>query len=336
MTLTLDQVVHEGIRIGGGTVKVSLAGGKLTVDAPDLKAYGGGGSVNLLVDASGAAPAYRLKLALAGLDAYPFLRDVADFTTIEGKAALDADLTAAGDNERAMVSSLNGTAKFDFTEGALRGLNVASMLRNLTTGILTGWQFKQEAKTVFNKFGASFKIANGQAVTDDMRLLGPLVSVGGAGTVDIPAQRLKFRVNPFMLASVEGQSGKNNMLGFPVPIAVTGPWDRPSIYPDIVGVLENPVAAYNQLNSLGGGLISMPTNLLGIDTGDGGLVEKSVAIPTAITKGVVGGIGQMLGVKKKDAPPGASAGRCAIGGRRRRGTGAGRASPHCQRGDAGR
>ena len=303
VTVTLEQVAHEGIRIGGGTVKVTLAGGKLTVDAPSLKAYGGGGSVNLVIDASGPAPAYRLKLALAGLDAYPFLRDVADFTTIEGKAALDADLAASGDSERAMVSSLNGTTKFDFTDGALRGLNVASMLRNLTTGILTGWQFKQEAKTVFNKFGASFAIANGQAVTDDLRLLGPLVSVGGAGAVDIPAQRLKFRVNPFMLASVEGQSGKNSMLGFPVPIAVTGPWDRPSIYPDIVGVLENPVAAYNQLNTLGGGLISMPTNLLGIDTGEGGLVEKSVAVPTAITKGVLGGIGQVLGVKKKDAPP---------------------------------
>jgi hypothetical protein len=32
-------------------------------------------------------------------------------------------------------------------------------------------------------------------------------------------------------------------------------------------------------------------------------VEKSVAVPTAITKGVVGGIGQMLGLKKKEAPP---------------------------------
>ena len=202
-----------------------------------------------------------------------------------------------------MVSSLNGTANFNFTEGALRGLNVANMLRNLTTGILTGWQFKQETKTVFNKFGASFKIANGQAQTDDLRLLGPLVSVGGVGTVGIPAQRLKFRVNPFMLASVEGAGGKNNMLGFPVPIAVSGPWDNPSIYPDIVGVLESPVAAYQQLDKLGGGLISMPTNMLGIDTGEGGLVEKSVAIPTAITKGVVGGIGQMLGIKKKDAPP---------------------------------
>lgn len=301
--LTLNQFVYEKIRIGAGTVKLTLAGGKLNLNASNLQAYGGGGSLALSIDASGAAPTHRLTLALAGLDAYPFLRDVAEFTTIEGKAALNADLTASGNSEQALVSSLNGTAKFEFTDGALRRLNVANMLRALTTGILTGWQFKQEAKTVFNKFSAGFQIANGQAQTDDLRLLGPLVSVGGAGTVDIPAQRLKFRVNPFMLASVEGQGGKNNMLGFPVPIAVSGPWDNPSIYPDIVGVLESPVAAYQQLNKLGGGLISMPTNMLGIDTGEGGLVEKSVAVPTAITKGVVGGIGQMLGVKKKEEAP---------------------------------
>jgi len=196
---------------------------------------------------------------------------------------------------------MNGTASFSFTDGALRGLNVAKMLRGLTTGILTGWQFDDEAKTVFKTFGASFKIASGQGQTDDLRLIGPLVSVGGAGTVDLPAQRLKFRVNPFMLASVEGPGGKNRMLGFPVPIGVSGPWDRPLIYPDIVGVLESPVAAYQQLNKLGGGLIAMPAGLLGIDTGEGGLVEKGVAIPTAITKGVVGGIGQVLGIKKPES-----------------------------------
>lgn len=301
--LTLENFVYERIRIASGTVKVTLSGGKLNLNAPNLKAYGGGGSLALSIDASGASPVHRVTLALAGLDAYPFLRDVAEFQTIEGKAALNADLTAGGNSEQALVSSLNGTAKFEFTDGALRGLNVANMLRTLTTGILTGWQFNEEAKTVFKKFGAGFQIAGGQAETEDLRLLGPLVSIGGKGTVDIPAQRLKFRVNPFMLASVESQSGKNSMLGFPVPIAVTGPWDNPAIYPDIVGVLENPIAAYQQLDKLGGGLISMPTNLLGLDTGEGGLVEKSVAVPTAITKGVVGGIGQMLGVRKKEAPP---------------------------------
>ena len=289
-----------------------LAGGKLTAEIPSLKLYGGGGSASLAIDASGEAPAERIKLSLASLDAYPFLSDaVADFTTIEGKGAVDLDLTASGASERAMVGTLNGTAKFAFTDGALRGLNVAGMLRNLTTGILTGWQFNEEAKTVFNTFGASFKIANGQAHDRRSQAGGPLVSAGGEGTVDLPGRTLKFRVNPFMLASVKGEGGKNSMLGFPVPIAVSGPWDNPSFYPDIVGVLENPVAAYKQLDKLGGGLIAMPANMLGIDTGEGGLVEKSVAVPTAITKGVVGGIGQVLGVTKKPAEAAPQAGDAA-------------------------
>jgi AsmA protein len=176
------------------------------------------------------------------------------------------------------------------------------MLRNLTTGVLTGWQYKQDTKTVFTKLSSNFNIAKGQAQTSDLRLNGPLISIGGAGTVDIPAKRLKFRVNPLMLASVEGRGGKKNMLGFPVPIAVAGPWVKPSFYPDIVGVLDNPVAAYQKLNQLGGGLIAMPASMLGVDTGEGGLVEKSIAVPGAVTKGVVGGIGQMLGVKKRPDP----------------------------------
>jgi AsmA protein len=302
LTLTLNQFRLGDIKISAATVKTKLAGGKLTAQSTDLKAYGGGGTMTLVLDVSGTVPAHRLDLSVSGLDAHPFLNDAVDFRTIEGKAAISLALSANGDTERALVSSLNGTAKFDFTNGALRGLNVARMLRNLTTGILTGWQYKQDTKTVFNTLGASFKVSKGQAQTDDLRLLGPLVSVGGAGTVDIPAQRLKFRVNPFMLASVEGQSGKNNLLGFPVPVIIAGPWNNPSIYPDVVGVLDNPVAAYEQLNKLGGGLIAMPANMLGINTGEGGLVEQGIAIPGAVTRGVVGGLGQMLGGNKQKDP----------------------------------
>jgi AsmA protein len=303
LNLTVNQLAYDGIKIDAAIVKAALSGGKLTAEIPSLRAYGGGGSATLTINVNGEVPVHRLKLTLDNLAAYPFLRDVVDFQTIEGKGAIVLDLTASGASDRAVFSSMNGTASFGFTDGALRGLNVAKMLRSLTTGILTGWQFDDEAKTVFKKFGASFKIASGQGQTDDLRLIGPLVSVGGAGTVDLPAQRLKFRVNPFMLASVEGPGGKNRMLGFPVPIGVSGPWDRPLIYPDIVGVLESPVAAYQQFNKLGGGLIAMPAGLLGIDTGEGGLVEKGVAIPTAITKGVVGGIGQVLGIKKPESAP---------------------------------
>jgi hypothetical protein len=42
-----------------------------------------------------------------------------------------------------------------------------------------------------------------------------------------------------------------------VPIVIEGPWNDPRIYPDIKGILENPEAAYKQLQQTGGELISI-------------------------------------------------------------------------------
>jgi len=300
LELNVGQLVYETFKIDAAAIKATLYGGKLSAEIPSLTLYNGSGTGTLEIDASGEVPTQHIRLSLANVDAYPCLNDAVEFQSIEGKAAIDVDLTASGDSRPAMISSLDGTTKLAFADGALRGLNVAKMLRNLTTGILTGWQYNEEAKTVFSALGASFTLANGQAQTDDLRLSGPLVSMGGAGTVDLPAETLKFRVNPLMLASVEGGGGKNRLLGFPVPVAISGPWAEPLFYPDIVGILEQPVAAYEQLNKLGGGLIAVPANLIGIDTGKKGLVETGVALPGALAKGAIKGVGAIVG-KKDDA-----------------------------------
>jgi AsmA protein len=118
---------------------------------------------------------------------------------------------------------------------------------------LSGWQENAAEKTDFATLGASFKIAKGQAQTADLRLAGPLVRMTGSGNVDLPGKALKFRVDPQLVASLEGQGGKSDLQGLGVPIMIAGPWARPSIYPDIEGILQDPAAAYEQLNRLGGG-----------------------------------------------------------------------------------
>jgi AsmA protein len=300
LDLNVGQLVYDRFKIASAAIQAKLYEGKLSVEIPSLALYNGSGTGTLQIDTGGEVPTQHIQLSLANVDAYPFLDDAVDFQSIEGKAAIDVDLTASGGSQPAMVSTLNGTAKLAFADGALRGLNVAKMLRTLTTGILTGWQYSEEAKTAFSALGASFTFADGQAQTEDLRLSGPLVSMGGGGTVDLPAETLKFRVNPLMLASVEGDGGKNRALGFPVPVAISGPWAQPLIYPDIVGILDQPVAAYEKLNKLGGGLIAVPANLIGVDTGGKGLVQTGVALPAALAKGAIKGVGAIVGNKPQD------------------------------------
>jgi AsmA protein len=79
---------------------------------------------------------------------------------------------------------------------------------------------------------------------------------------------------------------------------ITGPWARPSIYPDIEGILKDPVAAYQQLDRLGAGLVALPGAATGSVDAIGGLIKNGKQDP-------LGGIGQLLGAQPADqaAPP---------------------------------
>ena len=301
--LTAARLIYNGITIGNVTLQATLSGGKLAAELPNFQLYGGAGALALGIDASGKVPTQRVRLSLTDFNAYPFLKDSAGFESIDGTGAITLDLAASGASQRAIVSALNGTAKFEFTNGAIRGINIAKTLRSLSTGILAGWQANEAEKTDFATLGASFKIAKGQAQTADLKLAGPLVRMGGTGNVDLPAQALKFRVDPQVVASLEGQGGKTDLQGLGVPIMISGPWARPSIYPDIQGILKDPVAAYQQLNRLGAGLVSLPGAATGSVDAIGGLIKNGKLAPEAVQQDSLGGIRQLIGAQPADPVP---------------------------------
>ena len=76
--------------------------------------------------------------------------------------------------------------------------------------------------------------------------------------MDAPVKQLNFRVDPRLVASLEGQGGKQDLTGLGVPVMISGAWGAPKIYPDIKGILENPTAAYEQLRQLGTGVVKLP------------------------------------------------------------------------------
>ena len=71
-----------------------------------------------------------------------------------------------------------------------------------------------------------------------------------------------------------GKGESRDLQGLGVPVIVRGSWDRPQIYPDVKGILENPQAALKQLEGLGGGLVKS----LGAarDQAGGGSVEDAL------------------------------------------------------------
>ena len=297
LALSAQRIVYQQVKAGPVTIQATIAGGKLNLQVPTLKLYDGAGTASLAVDASGKIPLEAIHLSLANLDGYSFLKETASFESIDGTAAIALDLTTSGASQTAMVEALAGTAKVEFTNGAIRGINIAKTVRSLSTGILSGWQESDSEKTDFAALGVSFKMAKGEAETTDLHLAGPLVRMTGAGTVDFPARALKFRVDPQVVASLEGQAGKTDLAGLGVPIMIAGPWSKPSIYPDIAGILQNPQAAYERLSKLSGGLASLKGGGVLGNTGSiaGGIIQNGKINKNALQQGAIMGLGALIG-----------------------------------------
>ncbi|MEM9634145.1 MAG: AsmA family protein [Pseudomonadota bacterium] len=262
--VTTREIRWDKIKVDESALSTTIQNGVLTANLEKLALYDGAGTGTVKLNGAAATPEVEAKFSLAGLDAYPLLRDAADFEWIEGSTAINLNVTSKGGSEQALVQGLNGDANFEFVDGAIRGINVPQMVRGLSVETLLGWQKNPSEKTDFSSLGATFKIADGVARTEDLAMAGPLVRMTGKGKTDLPKQSLNWRVEPKIVATLEGQApvprrkGEDKkMSGLGVPIMIEGPWNDPRIYPDIAGILENPEAAYKQLQETGGELISI-------------------------------------------------------------------------------
>jgi len=297
------RISAAGLNIGDArlapvAIDATLTSGVLKTQISNLGAYGGNANGDLSIDASTANPSFALRADLTGVRALPLLKSLADFDKLDGKMQTKISVRSAGNNHRAIMAGLQGTAFVVFQDGAIKGLNVAQMIRSLTSSTLSGWQENKEQATDLTQLSASFKIDKGQAVTTDLTLIGPLVRMTGVGTIALDTKQIGFRVEPKLVMTTEGQGRANEPVGFGIPVMIEGPWGAPKIYPDMQGILDNPDAAYAKLKEMGKGLFG--PNSGGLGAALGGLLGGQQGAPGG-QPGVPGG--------QQGAPSGQGTGR---------------------------
>ena len=243
-------------RVAPIALEASLASGILKSNVSNLGAYGGQASGTVDIDVSRDKPVYAIRGDLSGVRALPLLSTALDFDELDGRLQAKIDVHSTGGSEQAIMSNLAGNVTANFQDGAIRGLNVAQMIRSLASGTLTGWQESREQSTDLSQLSASFRIDQGRANTADLNLIGPLVKMTGSGTVDVGARTLGLRVEPKLVMTTEGQGRNSDPVAFGIPVVIDGPWASPRIYPDVAGILDNPDAAYAKLKEMGLGLFA--------------------------------------------------------------------------------
>lgn len=270
-----------GLRIGRSALGIALNGGKLRANLKQLALYGGNGTGTIGLDGSGATPAFALDLNFRGVQAEPFLSDAAGITRLTGTGTLVAKVNGSGSSERAWMRSLNGAARINLADGAIKGVNLAEIARTIQSA-LTGSAVGGAAKTDFAELSGSFVIKNGVAANKDLKMLNPFVRLNGAGIVDIGNRTLDYRVEPKAVNSIKGQGGKAGLGGIGIPFRIHGPWSNPSYEPDLSGVvnstLDSLMKGENPLDSLkegDGGLEGLIPGLGGNKQQDGKKNQKN-------------------------------------------------------------
>lgn len=234
--LTVGELLARNLKLGRSTLSLSLKDGLLVVDLVELSLYGGSGQGKITVDGRGKVPSVQKSFALRGVQAEPLPRDATGNDRLEGTGEIEFALTAKGKSQRAMVQALNGKGAVKFTDGAIKGINLAAMVRNVSSAFLESGAAEAQ-KTDFAELSGTFRIKNGILSNSDLKLLNPLLRLNGAGTSDLPKRMVNYRVEPKVVGTTEGQGGAADVAGVTVPVIVEGPWHDLSYKPDLAAMI---------------------------------------------------------------------------------------------------
>lgn len=228
-SLRAGSLVYPPYRVADAALDATLAGGVLRVSQLSGKAWNG----RFNAQASADANAQRLgfKLDAADVDIAQLLDNVAQFKKLEGTGRVTADVTTRGASVGQFKQQLAGKAAFQLRDGAVRGINLAKVLRQWRSAVSLDQNAVQaasaEEKTDFSEISASFDIAGGVARSNDLSAKSPFLRVGGEGLVDIGKSRIDYLAKATVTGTAEGQGGADlaALKGVTVPVRLVGPFE---------------------------------------------------------------------------------------------------------------
>ena len=100
---------------------------------------------------------------------------------------VNADLRMTGLTEPQIRRSLNGTAQIAFRDGALKGVNLASLIRKAKSALGAGTTnaTSSDDRTDFSEFSGSATITQGLLTNKDLMAKSPFLRVDGSGQVSL-------------------------------------------------------------------------------------------------------------------------------------------------------
>ncbi|HWR73738.1 MAG TPA: AsmA family protein, partial [Nitrospirota bacterium] len=234
----VGMLTAKGMKIQDINLTVTGRNGVIQIDPLLANLYKGTFSAKAALDVRQDAPRSNLTLQTKSVQAGPLLQDFLKKDLLEGAANVEATLSMVGDVPERIKKSLNGKGQIVFANGAIKGIDLAGMVRNVTSTFGLSQQGAEKPRTDFSELNAPFTITDGVVNTAGTSLASPLFRVLATGKANLVDESLDLRVEPKVVGTLKGQGDAKERSGITVPVLVKGTFSSPSFQPDLKGMLE--------------------------------------------------------------------------------------------------
>jgi AsmA protein len=236
--IKIGKLVANKAKIEDMIIHITAQNGIINLDPLKLNMYQGNVSGIGKVNVQKENPQTNINLDAKNIQVGPLLKDVLQKDILEGVANARFTVAMSGDNGAMIKKTLNGEGQVVFNDGAVVGIDLAGMVRNVKAAFGLEQKPAQRPRTDFSELEAPFTIANGVVNTPATTLKSPLLRIIVAGSANLVNETLDFRVEPKVVDTIKGQGDTEQHSGLMVPVIVSGTFSKPKFAPDLAAVAK--------------------------------------------------------------------------------------------------
>lgn len=240
-TVRIEKLKIRNAKIENVYFKVTGEKGLFNLRPVTMGLYQGEMSGKGMFSVQQDVPRTDIQLELNGVKADPLLVDVLKKDFLEGVLKAKIHLGMKGDDPGVIKKTLTGNGDLLFKNGAVKGINLEAMIQNVKTAFGLAEKGENAPRTDFSELHIPFSVQNGVFRTSDTTLVSPLIRLKASGIADLINERLDFRLEPKVVATLKGQGNAENRSGIMVPVLVSGTFSSPEFRPDLQGMLKQEI-----------------------------------------------------------------------------------------------
>ena len=232
-SLKIAKLTVNKAKIEDAVLQIKAKDGVFNLDPIKLKMYQGGAAGNAVLNVVQDTPRSSINLRVNNIQVGPLLQDALEKDFLVGATNADINLAMVGDDPEKIKKTLNGKGELQFNDGAIVGIDLSAMARNVGAAFGLAKKGEERPRTDFTELLVPFTIKNGVVNTPKSSIKSPFIRISVVGSTDLVKETLDFRVDPQAVATIKGQGDEAKRSGIMVPILVSGTFSEPKFRPDL-------------------------------------------------------------------------------------------------------